>query len=85
MPPTIYPTYPRPYKESVLGEPGALSRDALATQAAGYDRVWMVCAHDGTDEGRFDPPVLAALAKSHAILEDKGFPYIHVVRLQKRD
>ncbi len=83
VPPTIYPTYPRPYKEPLLGEPGALSPDDLAMLAAGYDRVSMLRTHD--KEGRCGPPLLTAIANSHVILEDKDFPEIRVVRLKKRD
>jgi len=83
VPPTIYPkSSARPYDEPSFGEPGALSPDDLVTLAAQYDRVSMLCTHD-TDE-RYGPPILAAFANSHVILEDKDFPGIRVVRLQKR-
>jgi hypothetical protein len=83
VPPTIYPTYPRPYKEPLFGEPGALSPDELGMLAAGYDRLWMLCTHD--KKGKYGPPVLTAIANSHVILEDKYFPEVRVALLQKRD
>jgi hypothetical protein len=83
VPPTIYPTSPRPYKEPRFGEPGAPSPDDLVALAAGYDRVWMLCTLD--KKGRYGPPLLAAFANSHVILEDKDFSEIRVVRLHKRN
>ena len=83
VPPTVYPKESRPYKKELLfGEPGAPSPDDIATLAAGYDRVWMLRTHD--KRGTCGPPLLAALGKTHVILEEKEFPEVRVVRLAKR-
>ncbi len=84
VPPTIYPTHPRPYKEPLFGEPGGPSADDLVTLAAGYDRVWMLCTPGGYG-AIYGPRLLAAFENSHVILEGKDFPEIRVVQLQKRD
>ena len=87
VPPAVYPAYSRPYKEPVPGQPGALSPSALVPRAAGYDRVWMLCPgeEEDADPGTFDTPLLDAFANSRAVRQVMEFPYIRVVRLDKRE